>query len=301
MIVVAGESLIDLTPLGAGPGTAYVPRPGGSPYNVALGLGRLGVPVSFLGRISRDRFGRLLRDHLADSGVVLDLVVDGDEPTTLALVHLGDDEPEYAFYAEGTADRLLEASDLGALPAGAALHVGSISLVLEPGASALTELIRRESGRRFISLDPNVRPGLIPDAAAYRSRFAEWLGLVDVVKVSVADLDWLAPGAEPAAAAASWIARGAALVLVTAGATGSLAFTAGATGRATGPTVVVADTVGAGDAFTSGALAHLHAVGALSREGVSGLSPPELVDLLTAANAVAADTCTRPGADPPRR
>jgi fructokinase len=301
MIVVAGESLIDLTPLAIGAETAYVPRPGGSPYNVALGLGRLGVPVSFLGRISQDRFGRLLRDHLADSGVGLDLVVDGDEPTTLALVHLGGDEPAYAFYAEGTAERLLERGEIGALPAGASLHVGSISLVLEPGASALTALMRQESGRRLISLDPNVRPGLIPDAAAYRSRFAEWLTLVDVVKVSVADLDWLAPGTEPAAAAARWIERGAALVLVTSGATGSSAFTAGATVQAAGPTVVVADTVGAGDAFTSGALAHLHAIGALSREGVGRLSRPELLDLLTAANAVAADTCTRPGADPPRR
>jgi fructokinase len=97
VILVAGEALVDLTPARCGDGTGYLPHPGGSPYNVAVGLGRLEVPVGFLGRLSTDPFGRLLRDHLLDSRVSLAYVVDAEEPTTLAFVHLRDDEePEYA-------------------------------------------------------------------------------------------------------------------------------------------------------------------------------------------------------------
>lgn len=301
MIVVAGEALMDLTPHEVDGVSGYVPHPGGSPYNVAVGLGRLGVPVAFLGRISTDRFGRLLREHLADSGVSLDLVVAAPELTTLAFVHVGPGEPEYSFYAERTADRLLSPDDIRELPADASLHVGSISLVLEPGATTLEQLLQRESGRRLISLDPNVRPGLIDDPEAYRRRLEGWIELVDVVKISQADLAWLHPGIDPAEAADRWLDAGAALVLVTGGEAWSRAFTAGASATAVPPQVSVVDTVGAGDAFTSGALTHLHDHGWLTPDAVAGLTADELDALLADANDIAADTCTRPGADPPQR
>lgn len=301
MIVVAGEALVDLTPHDLDGQTCYVPHPGGSPYNVAVGLGRLGVPVAFLGRVSSDRFGRLLRSHLADSRVSLEHVATAEEPTTLAFVHVGAGEPEYSFYAERTADRMLQPESLPALHASAALHLGSISLVLEPAASTLQGLLRRESRRRLLSFDPNVRPGLIDDPAAYRRSVAEWVTLVDIVKVSEADLAWLSPGADPSDAAAAWVESGAAMVVVTSGAEGALAVTAGASAFAPCPRVAVADTVGAGDAFTAGMLAHLHGEGWMSRRRISSLSASELRGLLTAANEVAADTCTRPGADPPWR
>jgi fructokinase len=64
MLIVAGEALIDLTPVACRGSTAYLPRPGGSPCNVAVGAGRLGTPTRFLGRISRGAFWQLLR-HLA--------------------------------------------------------------------------------------------------------------------------------------------------------------------------------------------------------------------------------------------
>lgn len=301
MIVVAGEALVDLTPCDLGGQTGYVPHPGGSPYNVAVGLGRLGVPVAFLGRISSDRFGRLLRSHLAGSGVSLELVVGADEPTTLAFVHVGEGEPDYSFYAERTADRMLLPAHLPALPASAVLHLGSISLVLEPAASTLEGLLVQESRRRLISLDPNVRPGLIDDPDAYRRSLGRWVRHVDVVKVSEADLAWLYPGMAAADAAAAWLDAGAVLVLVTAGTRGALALTAGASASASSPHVPVVDTVGAGDAFTAGALGHLHDEGWLTREAIASLSETQLHGLLAVANGVAADTCTRPGADPPWR
>jgi len=301
MIVAAGEALVDLTPTNFGSEQGYVPHPGGSPYNVAVGLGRLGVPTSFLGRISDDPFGRLLRQHLLNSGVDLGLVINATEQTAVAIVHIGDGEPEYSFYSEGTADRLLYPHHLPHLPDGAGLHVGSISLVLEPAATTLEGLIRRESHNRFISLDPNVRTGLIGDLDAYRERLASWVTLVDLVKVSAADLISLYPNERPEDVADRWLSAGPALVVVTFGGKGAYARNRNGAVHAPSPKVVVADTVGAGDAFTAGALAHLHDRKWLTHEELDGLRVEDMERLLLDANAVAADTCTRKGAEPPRR
>lgn len=299
MIISCGEALIDFTSLRHEGHTLYRPNPGGSPMNVAVASGRLGAPTGFLGKVSRDVFGRLLRQHMHESQVSLGYVVEAREPTTLAFVHLEQGDPEYSFYAGGTADRSLSIEELPALPKEAALHFGSISLVLEPTASTLEYLMQQESRHRFLSLDPNVRPGLIPDRNAYLERLEGWLGLVDLVKVSQADLEWLYPGESPKSVAQEWLDRGPALVLVTLGSAGSLALSGAGGALVPVPKVKVADTVGAGDAFMGAALAWLHKQGRLSRSGVEGLKEGELQQLLAFANQVAAINCTRVGADPP--
>ncbi len=166
MILCCGEALIDFVPL---PGVrAYAPHPGGSVFNIAVGLGRLQAPAGFFCRLSTDFFGDLLLDTLSENGVDTVLCPRGDDPTTLAFVSLPGDEgeePRYMFYANDSADRLLIETMLPVLdPQIKALHFGSISLVMEPGASTLESLMERESGRCVISLDPNVRPGLIATA-----------------------------------------------------------------------------------------------------------------------------------------
>jgi len=300
VIVVTGEALIDLTPARCGAEEGYVPRLGGSSFNVAVGLGRLAAPTAYLGRLSTDRFGRQLRAHLEANGVDTRLTEEGDEPTPLALVHLGDGEPEYGFYIQGTADRALRPGAVPRLPdAAAAVHFGSLSLLLEPGASALEDLGRREAGRRLLTLDPNVRPAMIDQPEVYRRRLADWVGRVDLVKVSRADLDWLHPGVDPEDIARAWLDRGAALVIVTAGGDGSIALTHRARATAAAPAVEVVDTVGAGDTFTAGTLAHLHQRGALRREALAALDAPALEALLAHAATASALACTRPGADPP--
>jgi fructokinase len=301
VILVAGEALVDMTPARCGDGIGYLPRPGGSPFNVAVGLGRLDVPVGFVGRLSTDAFGRLLRGHLEASQVSLRYLLDASEATTLAFVHLGGEEPEYAFYTEGTAGRVLLPEHLPVIPDGAALHFGSFSLALEPGASTLEGLMRRESRRRLLSLDPNVRPGLVTDRDAYLRRLEGMVGLADLVKVSRADLAWLYPRQGSEAVASQWLGLGPALILVTLGRDGSVAFGAAAHASAATPPVTVVDTVGAGDAFTSAALAWLHRHDVLDRSGLEALGVADLEVLLAYANGVAAETCTRPGADPPRR
>jgi len=312
MILVCGEALIDLVPAVTDGDVAYVPRTGGSPYNVAMGLGRLGVPVGFFGRVSEDAFGRLLRERLLADGVDCSLLRVGPEPTALALVHLAPgEEPHFVFYGEGAADCTLGPGDLptpaalgaldGILGGPGAIHFGSISLVREPGASAYERLIQRESGRRVVSLDPNVRPGLIHDRASYRARLEGWIGLADIVKVSRADLAWLYPGRAPRDAAEDWLARGPALVVMTSGQAGAVGISASGASEVPGIPTAVRDTVGAGDAFTAGLLGFLYLAGLLDRHGLRALSNEDLLGCLALANRAASITCTRTGAQPPTR
>jgi fructokinase len=304
VVVVSGEALIDFTSARFGTAEGYRAHPGGSPYNVAVGLGRLDAPVAFFGKISRDFFGERLRENLRDNSVDLRYLREGREPSTLAFVHAAEGkEPQYTFYGEGTADRRLLPEDVPpAFPQDVlALHFGSISLVLEPAATTLEGLMRREHGTRLVSLDPNVRPGLIADREAYRARLDGWVQVADVVKVSRADLSWVYPGDPVERVAERWRRMGPALIVITLGREGAAGWGGAGTLQVPGVSVRVVDTVGAGDAFTSGLLAWLHHHRRLTRDAVERLSPDELTHALGYANRVAALTCTRPGADPPRR
>jgi fructokinase len=304
MIVVCGEALVDFTPAVCGDGPGYVPHPGGSPYNVAVALARLEVPVAFLGRVSSDAFGRVLREHLARNGVDLRYLREGAEPTTLAFVHQARGaEPEFSFYGEGTADRLLTQADLPrALPPEAAvLHVGSLSLLWEPSASTLESLVARERGRRVVSLDPNVRPALVRDWGAYRRRVEAWVASADLVKASRADAAWLYPGEPLDRVARRWHDLGAAVIVLTLGEEGAWGWTGEGSVSVPAIPVEVVDTVGAGDAFTAGLLAWLWRRGRTGRADLAALPAGALGEALHYASRVAALTCTRAGADPPRR
>ncbi len=299
--MVCGEALIDLVPLPGAPG-GYSARPGGSPTNVAVGLGRLGVPVALLARLSDDPFGRLLSQHVRGADVDDSLIMSAAEPTTLAVVTLDDaGGAEYAFYVDGAADGGWRTGDLpAALPPGAPLHVsGALALAVPSMGDAVEALLQRERGHRLLALDPNVRPRLVRDEAAHRARLDRWIALVDLVKVSADDLAWLAPGVAVEDVAARWLARGPELVVVTRGADGVYASTPGGTVDLPGVPVVVADTVGAGDAFMAGLLCALHEAGDLVRGRTP--DPTALRSALEFAQQVASITCARVGADPPWR
>ncbi len=305
-IVVAGDALVDLTSTRTIRGAVgYEPHPGGSCLNVAMGLGRLGVAASLLARISSDGFGRFLREHLAASGVLPDHLIPTDDLTTLAIADIRGADAGYAFHSADCADRgllpehLTSLPDGGRLPPGAALHLGSIALAQEPQASTLDGLLRRESGRRLVSLDPNVRASLIADHDSYLARLEGWVALSDVVKASVEDLAWLYPGEEEAAVTERWLAAGPALVVITAGAEGARAATAVVQVAVRASPVEVVDTVGAGDAFTAMLLAQLSWAGRLDRAAVGGLGEAELTELVRVAAWAGSDTCTRAGAQPP--
>lgn len=292
--MVGGEALVDLVP--TADGNLLAPRLGGGPFNVATTLGRLGVPVTFLSRLSTDGFGEQLLALLQDSGVDASLVQRGPQPTTLAVVGLAPDgSARYGFYTEGTADRLV--ADPGPLPADvAAVCLGTLALVLEPGASVYEAVLHREAAAgRLTVLDPNVRAELIADLAGYRNRFRCWLPSVGVLKLSVDDAVWL--GGE----VTDWLAAGAAAVVLTSGDEGLVVRTATQHVRVPAPSTPVADTIGAGDTVSGALLAWLHGARALSRDAVTALDAPAWRAALEFAARAAAVTVSRPGADPPWR
>jgi fructokinase len=304
-VVVAGEALVDLAPRDG----LLLPLPGGSPYNVAVGLGRLGTATHYLGGLSRDAFGALMSDRLAANGVALDLAPVVDEPTTLAVVHLDDQgRASYGFYLDGTSAAGLEASMLPELPAGATLHVslGAIGLGHVPTGRTLATLLEAAHGDRVTSLDPNVRPsvfGQVDGVDTYTSLLETLVAEhLDLVKVSDEDLALLHPDADdPLDVARDWARSGPAVVVVTRGPDGAIAFRDGRPDvEVAGRTVEVVDTVGAGDAFTSGLLAWLDQHGHLTRAGLDALGDDDLTAALRQAVEVAAITCTRAGSDPPR-
>lgn len=297
MIVVAGEALIDLVPQGPADAglPSLAPRLGGGPYNTAVALGRLGSPVAFCSRISTDAFGEALVDALRAAGVGVSYVQRGAEPTTLAVASIGaDGSAGYSFYVEGTADRLFTAPDR--LPDDVrAVSFGTCSLVLEPGASAYEELMRRESARGvFTALDPNIRAGLIPDADAYRARFKSWLPSVSLLKLSEDDASWL--GGTPR----EWLAAGPGAVVMTRGGEGLTVYTRdGGEWSVPGERVDVVDTIGAGDTVNAALLHGLRARDALSAEALSTLGADSWGDVLRFAARAAAVTVSRAGAEPP--
>jgi fructokinase len=296
MIVVAGESLIDLI-VGADGRVEAIP--GGGPYNVARTLGRLGRPVAFLGRLSTDRFGSILRAGLASDGVDLGLAPATDAPTMLAVAELdATGAATYRFYVEGTAAPGLSAADVRAgLPgATAALHVGTLGLVFEPMASTIEAVVAGVRPEILVMIDPNCRPTAIRDPAGYRARLARILGRVDVVKASVDDLAWLHPGIEPVDAARRLLDRGPVAVLVTDGGRPVRLVSARGTTELAVPPVRVVDTVGAGDAFGAGFLAAWTAAG----RGRGDLADDAALAAATQfAIEVGTRTTSRAGAEPP--
>ena len=298
MIVVCGEALIDMVTTGDG---NRRPTPGGGPFNTARALARLEVPTAFLGHFSSDEFGRMLADQLAADGASLALATFGPEPTTIAVANIGRDGlAEYEFFIQGTSAPNLTPQRIPAeLPVEVnAVHLGTLGLVLEPMALSLAELVRREHGKRLIMLDPNIRP-MLATGPQYRPRLDSLISESTIVKASDADLAWLFPSLPLREAARALLACGPRLVVVTLGAEGAVGVNGDGEVKVAAPVVQVVDTIGAGDAFGAALLAWLNDHDRLSRD--LRLDRDELRESLEFACLVASITCTRPGADPPRR
>ncbi|GAA0289947.1 carbohydrate kinase family protein [Rhodovulum strictum] len=303
MILCAGEALIDMLPGRTDAGeAAFVPLPGGSVFNTAIALGRLGAPTGFLSGLSRDLFGQMLDRALIASGVDAGFAIRSARPTTLAFVALSDGQASYAFYDENTAGRMLTTADLPALPDRIeALFFGGISLAVEPCGAAYEALMLREAGARVTMLDPNIRPGFAGDEAALRTRLAAMIAAADIVKLSLDDLRWLLGPGDAGMLARDLLTRGPQLVVLTLGAEGARAFARNAEAECPARPVDAVDTVGAGDTFNAGILAALRAGGHLSKPGLACLSHAALVGALDLATRAAAITVSRAGANPPWR
>jgi fructokinase len=299
MITVVGEALIDLV---VGQDGRIDARPGGGPFNTARTLGRLGLAPAFLGRLSQDGFGHMLRARLEGDSVALGLPELTDAPTTLAAVDVDPaGSPRYRFYLGGTSAAALEYPLLSGVLSGGvtALHAGTLALVMEPIATSVERLIASDlPPDTLVMIDPNCRPAAITDRRAYLDRLFRVLRRADVVKVSVEDLAYLSPGVPTRAAAVALLEQGPALVLVTDGPRAARAFLPGRKIAVDVPEVKVVDTIGAGDAF-GGAFLAWWIGNDLGRADLH--QPGPVTEALQAAVEVAALTCTRVGAEPPWR
>ncbi|SFX56462.1 MULTISPECIES: carbohydrate kinase [unclassified Pseudomonas] len=308
MFLVCGEALFDVfSEDEAGGPVAQVnfkAIAGGSPFNVAVGLRRLGRESALFGGLSTDYLGRRLRQVLLSEGVSANYLVDFDAPTTLAMVAVGaNGSPHYSFRGEGCADRQLTLEHLPALgPEVRGLHFGSFSLVVQPVADALLALAQRESGQRLISLDPNVRLNPQPDIELWRARIGTLVQFADLIKVSDEDLGLLYPERDPGTVIQSWLEHRCQLVFLTRGGQGATVFSRrhGSWSMPAQP-VKVADTVGAGDTFQAALLTWLSENELDSAEGLQTLERDQVSAMLQFAMGAAALTCGKTGPDLPYR
>lgn len=304
MFLICGEALFDFfgdnTP---GDSVDFDARIGGSPFNVAMGLARLGEEAGFFGGISRDALGERLVEKFRSEGVSERYILRTDYLTTLSLVQKdAHGSPAYTFYGENAADRMITEADLPVFDTPPAfLHVGSYTALVDPVAGALKKLIAREKPHTLISFDPNIRPTVVADMSLWRRNTEALVPLTDLIKVSDEDLELIAPGEPVADIARKWLADGAGLVIVTRGGNGATAFAPGLEVDCPGIKVTVEDTVGAGDTFQAALLAGLKQLGATDRAALDGLDGDSLKRLVEFAVRAAAITCSRRGADLPRR
>jgi fructokinase len=292
-IWVCGEVLIDLIPDGSG---ERVPHVGGGPANTAKALARLGHEVHFIDGISSDKYGQMSRQELLDDEVKLDLALNSDKPTCLAIVSLNvNGGASYEFEIDGTATFDFSATWLPdpSKYKPSVLHIGTLVTVIQPGADVLYDWAMQVAEFAPIVFDPNVRSVVMNDRDKYLAAVERWVAISSVVKVSDDDMAWLYPGQQYADVAKRWISDGAALVVVTRGADGLEGFTADGVVEVPGVKVEVADTVGAGD--TVGAIV----VEAMIEKGILNLTGDTLKAVLNRAAVAAGITCSRKGAQPP--
>lgn len=293
--LVIGESLADLVRSTDGHVETH---PGGSPMNVAFGLGRLGRRTTLVTQLGDDDHGRIIRSHLLSAGVDIVDAGPGDQATATATAVL--DESGGALYFFDISWAALATHVL--IPRATHVHVGSIAAYLSPGADAVERLVADLSTSTTVSLDPNIRPGLLADRDDVMRRTARLLADADVVKASDDDLQWLYPGADPLEVAGRWVNAGPALVVVTRGSQGAVAMTSTGAIRISPVPVQVVDTVGAGDSFMAALLDGLGGQGLLGAQARPRLraSPVGVLrPILERAAAASAITVSRAGAEPP--
>jgi fructokinase len=306
MILVCGEALIDLFLYDReGARIAAQAVAGGSPFNVAIGLSRLGCPSAFCGGLSTDSFGGFLAAILAEEGVNLNYALRTPRLSTISVVATdAAGQARYSFHGEGAADRSFAPTDLKPdLPTDVgALTFGSYTLAVEPVASAYLTLARREKGKRLISIDPNIRPTVIGNLADYDQHLFKFFRTASLIKASEEDIQLLyGKSAEMGEIARAWQKQGPVLVVITRGALGAIAFYRDQRIEVPGRRVEVIDTVGAGDSFHAAFLAWLHREHGLGPDILANMNMDSLGRALNYAIIASSITCSRRGALLPNR
>ena len=297
-ILAIGEALIDVVMTYEQPDFP-VEIPGGSPANVALTLGRLGRPVALATWIGLDERGRLIDFHMNDSDVHVTAASRGASHTSTALARLDESgAASYTFDLEWAPTPPIKVP-----PTAQILEAGSISAIIEPGASAVLDALARGREHALVCFDPNARPSIMGEPEAALASIERFIALADVVKVSDEDIEWLTGGAPIDEVVDRWLGMGPSLVVVTRGKHGSeVATVSGLRFTKTPADVPVVDTVGAGDSFMGGIIDAMWGMGlrgADARETLRTLPEEQVRAIIDRASAVSDVTVSRKGANPP--
>jgi fructokinase len=282
--LVIGESLMDVVR------TREQERryPGGSPMNVAFGLGRLGLETRLLTRIGRDSDGEVVRQHLRNADVEIVPSSFTTEPTSTAVADIQiDGEAAYTF------DLDWRLPPIGGLKLARWIHVGSIATFLAPGADSLEQLLSAVDKATTISYDPNIRPSIIGEHSQAVARFERIARIATVVKMSDFDAEWLYPGMSDDFVIDKVLELGPKVVALTRGAAGARLATHNVSISVPAPEIIVADTIGAGDSFMS------TLINGLLITGSHQLTAKRLERIAQMSATAGAITCTRVGAQPP--
>lgn len=297
-ILAIGEALIDVVITYEQP-ECPTEIPGGSPANVALTLGRLDRPVALATWIGLDERGRLIDFHMYDSGVHVTGASRGASHTSTALARLDESgAASYTFDLEWAPTAPIEVPETAQI-----IEAGSISAIIEPGASAVLDALTRGREHALVCFDPNARPSIMGEPAAALASLERFIALADVVKVSDEDIDWLTGGASIDEVVERWLGMGVSLMVVTRGKYGSeVAMASGLRFTKTPSDVEVVDTVGAGDSFMGGMIDAMWGMGlrgADAREALRTLPEEQIRAIIDRASAVSDVTVSRKGANPP--
>ncbi|CCU80685.1 Fructokinase [Halanaerobium saccharolyticum subsp. saccharolyticum DSM 6643] len=257
-VITLGEALIDFTPLDD-QNMDFRKNPGGAPANVAVALSRLGVDVSFVGKVGNDVLGNFLAKKLQSENVNIEnLVLTDEAKTAITFVTLDEDgDRSFDFYIDPSADRFLREDEIDAklFEQNKIYHFGSISLIDEPARSATKKGIElAHQNEMLISYDPNLREMLWDSLDEAKEIILSVMDQVDIVKVSEEELEFLTGETD--------IEKGAEILeaeydipvlFITCGSKGSYYYL-NDLGFVEAFKVDAVDTTGAGDAFMSGVL-----------------------------------------------
>ena len=303
MIVIGGDTLIDLIDRGQG---LFEACPGGSTLNCALAAGQLGSKVLYVSTLSSDYYGDLLANRLAQCNVKLRANARSSAYTSLAIVSFDEmNQPSYAFYRDGTADRDVPVADIVAsFPERISIfHVGSCALIPSEDQDAWLQVAVAAKDRgAMISVDPNCRPSMTTDPITYREGIARFFRLADLIKCSDEDLEYLHPEWTDRAVETFIETYSPQLCVCTQGAEGlrastKLGVSAQVSASLPGP---LSDTIGAGDSVHGTLLSEIDRLGVVGQQ-LSELNESQLIKILLLASRVAGVNCTRAGCQPPTR
>ena len=254
-VTCLGEAMALLVPAPDPDEWGFTASVGGAESNVACALSALGIPVRWMGRVGDDRFGRLVRDTLAEHGVETSAIeTDGVRSTGVYVKELTSSGTRVRYYRAGSA-----ASAMG--PALAArpeirepriLHLSGITPALSDSCAGLVEAVLAEPvAGRLVSFDVNWRPALWADRDP--SVLLDHARRADLVFVGADEVEELW-GVSTPEEIRTLIPEPRTLV-VKQGAEGATAYDGDETAFVAAPRVDVIEATGAGDAFAAGFLA----------------------------------------------